>query len=98
MTKTLMAFAAAASIAVTAFAAPMSAQAGDGGALAAGVIGGLAVGTMIGAAAANNGPYGYSPGPSYSYYGSPAYPSCYWQRQRVWDGWGWRWTRMRVCY
>jgi len=98
MSKTLVTFAAAASFAVAAFAAPTSAQAGDNGALAAGIIGGLAVGTMIGAGAANNGPYyspGYSPGPVY--YGGSAYPRCYMQRERVWDGFGWRWTRVRVC-
>jgi hypothetical protein len=94
MTKTFVAYAAAASLAVVALAAPTSAQADNSGAVAAGVIGGLAVGAMIGSAAAgNNGP-SYQPAPAY--YG-PGYPGCYWQRQRVWDGFGWRWTRVRVC-
>jgi hypothetical protein len=109
MTKTLLAYAAAASLAVSTMLTPTSAQADDRGAVAAGVLGGLAVGTMIGSAAArNNGPY-YRPAPAYygsGYYGSgyygagyygPSYPDCYWQRQRVWDGYGWRLGRVRVC-
>jgi len=91
MRKTLVAFAAALSLAAAVVAMPKSAQADNNGAVAAGVIGGLAVGAMIGsAAAANNGPY-YQPAPVY--YGPP----CHWARQRVWDGFGWRWTRVRVC-
>ena len=48
------------------------------------------------------GYYGYSGyyGPGYGYYGGPAYvaaPGCYWQRQRFWDGYGWRMRRVRVC-
>ena len=64
MRKTLVACAAAC-LAVAALAMPTSAQADNSGAVAAGVIGGLAVGAMIGsAAAANNGPY-YPPAPAY---------------------------------
>ena len=43
------------------------------------------------------GYYGRYYGPGYGYYGGPAYvaddPSmaaAYWQRQRFWDGYGWR--------
>ena len=60
-------------------------------------LGAVATGALIGAAA--NGPYyGYAPG----YYGGPAYygygyGGCYWTRQRVWDGWGWRFRRVQVC-
>jgi hypothetical protein len=94
MTKTLFAYAVAASLAVATLTMPTSAQADNSGAVAAGVIGGLAVGAMIGSAAAgNNGPR-YQPAPVY--YG-PGYSGCYLQRQRVWDGFGWRWTRVRVC-
>jgi hypothetical protein len=99
MTKTLFAYAAAASLSVATLATPTSAQAGNDGAVVAGVIGGLAVGAMIGSAAAgNNGPR-YQPAPVYygaGYYGS-GYPGCYLQRQRVWDGYTWRMTRVRVC-
>ena len=94
--KTLTALAAAATLAVVAIATPQPAQAHDGGAIAAGIIGGLAVGAIIGSAAA--GPHYYGPGPYY-YGAAPAYygPHCYWTHQRVWDGWGWYPQRVRVC-
>jgi hypothetical protein len=69
-----------------------------GGAVAAGVIGGLAAGAIIGSAA-GYGPYygGYGPG-YYAYAPGPAYyGGCYLTRQRIWDGWGWRVRRVRVC-
>lgn len=96
MSKTLTAIAAAATLAVVAVATPAPAHAGNGGAVAAGIIGGLAVGAIIGSTAARGGPYygghyAYSPGPVYYA------PSCYWTRQRVWDGWGWHSQRVRVC-
>jgi hypothetical protein len=90
MKKTLVACAAAATIAAAALA-PTTAEA-RGGAIAAGLIGGLALGAIIGSAAAANGPY-YAPAPAY--YGPP--PGCYWQTQRFWDGYGWRFNRVRVC-
>ena len=92
--KTLTALAAAATLGLAAIATPQPAEA-RGGAIAAGIIGGLAAGAIIGSAV--HGPYyGYGPG----YYGpAPAYygGGCYWTRQRVWDGWGWRSRRVRVC-
>jgi fucose permease len=94
MKKTLISCATAASLALGALAVPTSAEARGGGALAAGIIGGLAVGAIIGSAAAN--PYGnpyYAPAPAPVYYG----PACYWTDQRVWDGYGWRIARVRVC-
>ncbi len=93
MTKTLTAIAAAATLAVAAVAAPQPAQA-RGGRIAAGIIGGLAVGAIIGAAA-NNGYYdpGYTYGPAPAYYG----PECYWTRERVRTPWGWHFRRVRVC-
>ena len=100
MNKTLIAFGAAAVIAVAAIAAPTQAEARNGGAIAAGVVGGLALGEI--AAGAYNGGYGYGPG--YGYYEpAPAYygaygPGCTIQRQRVWDGYGWVIRRVRVCY
>ena len=48
--KTLTALAAAATIGLAAVATPQPAEARNGGAIAAGVIGGLAVGALIGAA------------------------------------------------
>jgi hypothetical protein len=99
MRKTLMALAAAATLAVSAVgaAAPAHAQRGLGAAVAGGLIGGAIVG---GAIASQNGYYG----PGYGYYGGPAYvagpgygPPCVWQRQRFWDGYGWRVRNVRVC-
>jgi hypothetical protein len=96
MIKTLTAFAAAATIAVAAVATPTPADA-RGGAIAAGVIGGLAVGAIVGSAAANNG-YAYGPGPVY-YGAAPAYygGGCYITRERIWTNFGPRWRRVRVC-
>ena len=90
MKKTLISCATAASLALGALAVPTSAEARGGGALAAGIIGGLAVGAIIGSAAAS--PY-YAPPPAPAYYG----PACYWTNQRVWDGFGWRIRRVQVC-
>jgi len=68
-------------------AAALPAQAGDGGAIAAGIIGGTALGVLAGAAIANSPPppppppYYYRPGPAY--YAPP--PHCWYERHRVWD-------------
>src|SRR5262245_21858389 len=94
-TKTLTALTAAAILGIAAVAAPQSAKAHDGGAIAAGVIGGLAAGAIIGSAAAS-GPY-YGPGPVYYGPGPVYYGGCYWTRERFWDGWGWRVRRVQVC-
>jgi hypothetical protein len=107
MRKTLMALAAAATLAVSALAAPAPAHAQRwiGPAIVGGLIGSAIVG---GAIAASPGYYGYGPGyygPGYGYYGGPAYVAapgpydggCVWQRQRFWDGYGWRIRRVRVC-
>jgi hypothetical protein len=103
MRKVLMALAAVATLAVSAVApAPAHAQRGVGAAIAGGLIGGAIVGGALAA------PYGYGPGyyygPGYGYgYGGPAYVAddyyggCVWQRQRFWDGYGWRVRRVRVC-
>ena len=61
MTRGLIVLATAAAMGAAILPAP--AQAGNGGAVAAGVIGGLAVGTMLGAAAAQ--PRYYGPAPVY---------------------------------
>ena len=103
MKKTLMALAAVATLAVSTLAAPAPAHAqrGVGAAIAGGLIGGAIVGGALAA------PYGYGPGyygPGYGYYGGgPGYVAddyyggCVWQRQRFWDGYGWRIRRVRVC-
>jgi hypothetical protein len=95
MKKIILAVATAATLAVTALAAPAPAEA-RGGRVAAGVGLGLLGGAIAGAAIANSGGY-YGPG--YGYYGGPVYAGapCYWQRQRFWDGYGWRIRRVQVC-
>jgi hypothetical protein len=102
MRKTLMALAAVATLAVSAVAAPAPAHAQRG--VAAGVAAGLIGGAIVGGALAGPRYYGYGPGyyygPGYGYYGGPAYVAddyCSWQRQRFWDGYGWRVRRVRVC-
>ena len=91
MKNTIIARAAAGTLAA---ALPSPAQAHCVGCgVAAGVVGGLAAGAIIGSAMAR--PYGYGyygPGPYYAYG-----PRCFWTRQRVWDGYGWRLARVRVC-
>ena len=96
--KTFIRYAAAATLAgalAVAMATPSQARHGRNAAL----IGGFAAGALIGAAAANGG-YGYY-GPGYGYYGpgyaGGPYGPCYWQRQRFWDGYGWRVRNVRVC-
>jgi hypothetical protein len=103
MRKTLMALAAVATLAVSAVGAPAPAHAQRY--LGAAIAGGLIGGAIVGAAAA---PYYYGYGPGYyrpyGYYG-PAYVAapgyygggCVWQRQRFWDGYGWRFRNVRVC-
>ena len=78
--------------------APQSVKAGgNGGAIAAGVIGGLAVGSILGGAAAQ--PRYYGPPPAYVYEAEPVYaaPRCYITRgEPVWDGYRGMWVRPRV--
>ena len=103
MKKTLMALVAVTTLAVSAAAVPAPAQAQRG--VAAGVAAGLLGGAIVGGAiASQNGYYGgpgyYAPAPGY--YGGPAYvaepgPDCFVQRQRFWDGYGWRIRNVRVC-
>jgi hypothetical protein len=68
---------------------------GNGGAVAAGVVGGLAVGAIIGSQT-NRGYYG---GPGYYESGyQPVYRECHTERQQVEDGYGnVRMRRVRVC-
>jgi len=96
MTKTLTAVtAAAALVAATAFA-PVDAYARPrGGAIAAGIIGGLAAGAILGGAIANSRAYGgYAPVGGYAPY--PAYaapypvgcPGGYWARRPLYNPYG----------
>ncbi len=78
-------------------AAAMPAQAGDGGAIAAGILGGTALGVIAGATLANPAP---PPPPPY-YYGPVAAPGprCWFERHREWDDYDGVWVvrRVRVC-
>jgi hypothetical protein len=73
---------------------------GHGAAIAAGVVGGLALGAL--AAGAARPAYGAPVAPGYAYpaYGRPAYygGDCYEVRRRYVDDWGRRFTRIEtVC-
>jgi hypothetical protein len=104
MRNTIIALAAAAMLAA---ALPSSAQAHCRGCgVAAGVVGGLAAGAIIGSAIANSGPVYVEPAPVYAApppppaYVEPGYvdgPVCHIERQQVWDGYAYRMRRVRVC-
>jgi hypothetical protein len=109
MKHTVIALAAAA---VLAGAAPQAAQARcHGCGVAAGMIGGLAAGAIIGSAIANSGPapvYVEEPPPPRVVYRRPAYvveepayvvePQCHIVKRRIYvDGVGPRWSREEVC-
>jgi hypothetical protein len=91
MKKTFAAFVAVATIAGSLAATPASAQRYLGAAVAGGIIGGAIVG---GAVAASRPAYG---GPVYVVDAPPPPGGCYWQRQRFWDGYEWRFRRIQVC-
>jgi hypothetical protein len=103
MRKILMALAAVVTLAISALAAaaPAHAQRGFGAGLAAGVIGGAIVGGALAGPGYYYGPrygyYGYGPGYVADDYYGYGYGGCVWQRQRFWDGYGWRVRRVRVC-
>ena len=90
-----IALAAVSALALTAVTLPASAG-GNGGAIAAGVVGGLAVGAIVGSQANR----GYYNGPGY--YGEqayqPVYSNCHTEREQVVDQYGRTHTRrIRVC-
>lgn len=106
MKFTSIAFAAAATLAA---ALPSSAQAHCSGCgVAAGVLGGLAAGAIVGSAIANSGPAYVAPAPVYAPPPPPpayAEPSgvvegdvCHVEHRRVWvEGYGWRSRRVEIC-
>jgi len=90
-----IALAAVSALALTAVTLPASAR-DNGGAIAAGVVGGLAVGAIIGSQANR----GYYNGPGY--YGDqpyqPVYSNCRTEREQVVDQYGrYHTRRVRVC-
>jgi hypothetical protein len=101
MRRILLALAAVALAGSTVAApAPAHAQRGVAAGVAAGLIGGAIVGGAIASQNRYYGPgYYYGPGPGY-YVADPGYydTPCVWQRQRFWDGYGWRVRNVRVCY
>ena len=102
MKKALAALAVGAVVAATTVTAPAQAR-GLGPGLAFGLAAGALTAGAIGAYGYYGPGYGYY-GPGYGYYGGapayaadPGYAPCYWQRQRFWDGYGWRVRNVRVC-
>ena len=95
MRKVLVALLVASSLFMTLTPVPARAENGN---IAAGVIGGLAVGTLLGAAASS--PRYYAPPPRY-YAPEPVYiQECYWTRGApVFDRYRGAWfrPRVRVC-
>jgi hypothetical protein len=93
---------ALAAVALSAAVLPGTAEARCRGcAVGAGVVGGLALGAIIGSSIANSQPRYVEPayGPPPVYY-APEYvegPVCHIERQRFWDGYGWRHRRVEVC-
>ena len=104
MKNTIVAFAAAATMAA---ALASSAQAHCSGCGVAGVVGGLAAGAIVGSAIANSRPVYVEPAPVYVvpppvpvYLEPPAYvdgPVCRTERQQVWNGYAYRTRRVEVC-
>lgn len=89
---------------LTAAALPTSADAGCRGCgVAAGVIGGVAAGAIIGSALAGPRPVYVEevpppPPPRYYYEEDGAGPICHVERRRVWvEGYGWRTRRVETC-
>jgi hypothetical protein len=78
-------------------AAPVTAKAGNGD-VAAGIIGGLAAGAILGAVIGPHTVQGAAyEGPAYEPPGNDG-PSCYWALGRpYWDGFHWERSRVRVC-
>ena len=96
MKNMIIALAAAGTLAA---ALPPPAQANcNGCGVAAGVVGGLAAGAIVGSAIANSRPVYVEPAPVYVA-PPPPYegPICHIERQQVWDGYGYRTRRVQVC-
>jgi len=96
--KAILAIAAVSVLALSVSAPAPAFAGGNGGAVAAGVIGGLAVGAIVGSQVNRN----YYGGPAYvdqpAYVVDHGYRGCHIERQEVSDGYGnIRLRRVRVC-
>jgi hypothetical protein len=83
-------------------AVALPAQADSGGAFAAGLLGGTALGLIAGSAAASAAAPPPPPPPPYyapAYDGGPYAPPprCWYEPQQVWDGYAYVVRRVRVC-
>lgn len=96
MTASLAALTVAGALCGTSAPAAAWYRCGWGGPVAAGLLGGLAAGAIIGSA---THPYGYGYGPAYAYGPEPVYDSCYLARRPVYDAYGdfSGYRRVRVC-
>ena len=84
----------AAIVAASPLLLPASARA-ENGEIAAGLVGGLIGGALLGGALASRPappPVYYSPAPVYV-----EEPACRVVRERFWDGYDWRFRRIRIC-
>lgn len=63
-----------------------------------GLIGGMSAAEVMGAPAYGYGYYAGYPAPAhYAPLDGPP-PGCVIRRQRLWDGYGWRWQKLRICH
>ena len=99
MKQTILALGAAALLAAS-LPAPAQAHC-NGCGVAAGVVGGLAAGAIIGSALAGPRPVYVAPPPpppTYYYEEDGDGPVCHVEHRRVWvEGYGWRHRRIEVC-
>ncbi len=93
----VISIAAAATLAAAAVTSPAAAR--DDGAVAAGIIGGLAVGAVVGSQMYQAPQRHYYGGPAYSHqYYEPVYGACHWEREQFTDRWGnYRVRNVKVC-
>lgn len=90
--------------ALAAAAMPNTAEARCRGcAVGAGVVGGLAIGAILGSAIANGSPRYAEPEPIYEsppsavYYNDADAPICHTERRRFWNGQRWQHRRVEIC-